>query len=224
MDLFYNTDLRNYEKKLKSYVGLNGKIVVDYTFKAELLKNNVPLFLTQAEYNERQNIIRDIPVDMSFRDYLASEFGFCAILESYRLNDSYKHRIARLKRKIRDLLLIDSNFYFLTFTFTDSVLFSTSPNSRRQYVRKWLKSNCIDFVGNIDFGEKNHREHYHALVCCDRVDTKTWLKNGAMNFEKIYLDSKIDEKLAKYINKFMYHAIKETTKRQHIIYKRNVKE
>lgn len=218
MDLLYNTDLRRYEKKLKSYLSINRSI--DYSYKAKLLSDNVPLFLTQAEYNERQEIIRDLPVDMSFRDYLASEFGFCAILESYRLNDSYKHRIARLRRKISDIICNNSNIFFLTFTFNNSCLNSTDSDTRRTYVRRWLKDNTIDFVGNIDFGEKNHREHYHALVCCDRVDTSIWLKNGAMNFEQVHLDNKIDEKLAKYINKFMYHAIKETTKRQHIIYSR----
>ena len=218
MDLLYYNDLRRYEKKLKSYMSLNN--TCDYNYKAKLITDNVPLYLTQANFNEKQAIIRDLPIDTTYRDYLSSEFGFCAMLEAYRLNDSYKHRIARLRKKILNILLIDSNIYFLTFTFKDSVLLNTSSDTRRQYVRKWLKKNCIDFVGNIDFGEKNHREHYHALVSCDRVDTSSWLKNGAMNFEVVHLDSKVDEKLAKYINKFVYHAIKETTKRQHLIYKR----
>lgn len=218
MDLLYNADLRRYEKKLKSYISINKSI--DYSYKAKLLSNNVPLYLTQAEYNERQEIIRDLPVDMSFRDYLASEFGFCAILESYRLNDSYKHRIARLRKKISDIISIDSNIFFLTFTFNNLCLNNTDSNTRRKYVRRWLKDNTINYVGNIDFGEKNHREHYHALVACNRVDTSSWLDHGAMNFEQVHLSDKVDEKLAKYINKFMYHAIKETTKRQHIIYSR----
>ena len=221
MDLLYNSDLRRYENKLKSYIGLEHKGVSDYSYKAELLKSEVPLYLSQADYNERQLIIRDLPVDLSFRDYLAKEYGFCAILESYRLNNSYNHRISRLRKKISDLIVSDNNIFFLTFTFKNEVLYNTSSESRRKYVRRWLKSNCDDFVGNIDFGEKNHREHYHAIVSCDRVDTKTWLKNGALNFEQVHLDSSIDEKLAKYINKFVHHAIKETTKRQHIIYKRS---
>lgn len=223
MNILYETDIRRYEKTLKSFLGLDHMNTSDYVYKSKLLKNNVPLYLTQAQYNERQEIIRDLPINSNFRDSLADKFGFCAILESYRLNDSYKHRISRLRGKISKLLSSDSNFYFLTFTFKDSILDSTDFDTRRQYVRRWLSKNCIDYIGNLDYGEKNHREHYHALISCDRVDTKTWLKNGALNFEKVYIDSTIDDKLAKYINKFMYHAIKETTKRQHIIYKRSIK-
>ena len=220
MDLLYFSDLRRYEKKLKSYLSLNSTI--DFSYKAKLLKDNVPLYLTQACFNEKQEILRDLPVNTSFRDYLSDEFGFCAMLEAYRLNDSYKHRILRLRKKILNVIMQSHNIFFLTFTFKNSVLKSTDSYTRRRYVQRWLKSNCYDYVGNIDFGEKNHREHYHALVSIDRVDTHSWLINGAMNFEQVYLDKNIDEKMAKYINKFMYHAIKETTKRQHLIYKRNI--
>lgn len=219
MELIYYKDLRRYEKTLKQYSSLNN--TCDYSYKAKLLDKNLPLYLTQAHFNERQEILRDLPVDTSFRDTLADSFGFCAMLESYRLNDSYKHRIARLREKISSIIYNYDNLFFLTFTFKDKVLNNTDYDTRRQYVRRWLKKYCFDYVGNVDYGEKNHREHYHALVACDRVDTSSWLSKGAMNFERVRLDEKIDDKMAKYINKFVYHAIKETTKRQHLIYKRN---
>lgn len=219
MDIIYLTDLRNYEKKLKSYILLNNN-TCDFNYKASVLNNNIPMFLNQALHNEKEYIYRDLTPDTSFRDYLSDTFGFCSILESFRLNDSYKHRVLRLRHKISNIIYNYDNIFFLTFTFKDSVLNNTDSFTRRRYVQRWLKSNCFDFVGNIDYGEKNHREHYHALVSCNRVDTSSWLKNGAMNFELVHLDEKIDEKMAKYINKFVYHAIKETTKRQHLIYKR----
>ena len=93
MNILYETDIRRYEKALKSFLGLEYKNTCDYNYKSLLLKNNVPLYLTQAQYNEKQEIIRDLPINTSFRDSLADKFGFCAILESYRLNDSYKHTI-----------------------------------------------------------------------------------------------------------------------------------
>lgn len=222
MQIDYYKSLRDYEKKLKSFVGLSNKNTSDFCYKADLLKNNVPLLLSQCHHDERQFLSRDLPYNTNLRDYLADKFGFCSILESYRLNDSYKHRILRIRKKILDIVVNYDNIFFITLTFTDETLDKTQKHIRRKYVQRWLKKYSFDYVGNIDYGEKNHREHYHALISTDRVDYKTW-EYGAINFEKVRLDDKIDDKLAKYVNKFMYHAIKETTKREHLIYKRSVK-
>ena len=221
MNLVYTTELRAYEKKLKEYLGLEKSNTCDYSYKAKLLNDNLPSLVNSVSRIEKEFIKRDLVVDTLSRDTLSEMFGFCAMLESYRLQDSYKHRVARLRCKILDILTNDSNTFFLTFTFRDSTLKTTSEKSRRDYVRKWLKSNTLDYVANIDYGEKNHREHYHALVSCDRVDTSKWFDLcGAMNFEQVHITENCDKKLALYINKFMYHAIKETTKRQHILYSR----
>ena len=104
MQIDYYKNLRDYEKKLKSYVGLSHKNTSDYVYKAELLANNVPLFLSQSHHDERQFLARDLPFHDTLRDYLADKFGFCSLLESYRLNDSYKHRILRIRKKILDIV------------------------------------------------------------------------------------------------------------------------
>ena len=120
MELIYYRDLRRYEKSLKRYESI--KNFCDYKYKADLLSNNLPLYLTQAHFNERQEILRELPIDTTFRDNLAEKFGFCAMLESYRLNDSYKHRILRLREKISNIIYNYDTLFFITFTFTDSTL------------------------------------------------------------------------------------------------------
>ena len=78
------------------------------------------------------------------------------------------------------------------------------------------------YVANIDYGSKNKREHYHALINCDKVDFKSWRKYGNINAKRVRnKDIESDKtKLSKYIAKLSNHAIKETTKRSCLIYSR----
>lgn len=102
---------------------------------------------------------------------------------------------------------------FLTLTFTDKVLNSTTQETRRRYVSRWLKSKSDYYIANIDYGSENEREHYHAIINC-RVDN-SW-EYGAINFKQI--TNKNEKALAKYINKLTNHAIKATTKQNKVIY------
>lgn len=126
----------------------------------------------------------------------------------------------RLKKTIKHMLETSENCVFLTFTFTDDVLATTSPKTRRTYVSRFLKEQSTQYVGNIDFGGKNGREHYHA-VCNSLVCPKEWVY-GALNVQRVrYNPEKPDvTKLAKYVAKLSNHAIKETTKRCALIYSR----
>ena len=140
--------------------------------------------------------------------------------EAERVAHSNYEQTKRLKKRIERMLTTSKNCVFLTFTFTDDVLAKTSSETRRQYVRKWLKQVSSKYVANIDFGGKNGREHYHG-VCDSRVDPKTW-SYGACNVQKVRYNpnDKSGVKLAKYVAKLTNHAIKETTKRCHLIYSR----
>ena len=77
----------------------------------------------------------------------------------------------------------------------------------------------MNYVANVDYGAKNHREHYHAVVMCDNIDHKSW-RYGAINFKRINYDADIDtiNKLSMYVAKLTNHAIKETCKRCYLIY------
>lgn len=222
IDLVYLNELKRYENTLKRYDTNNPKKINKYAFQSEILDKNIPSLIKTMQKREYQYVVRDLPVDFNMRNWLAEQFGFCQVLEAYRMNENYKKRIQRLKSKITELFYFNEskNLYFLTFTFTDKCLNKTDDLKRRRYVREWLNDNTTNFVANIDFGEEKGREHYHALVNADYIDTKEWLKHGALSFEKVKVNIKSVDKMAKYINKFLNHAIKETTKRQHIIYKR----
>ena len=105
---------------------------------------------------------------------------------------------------------------FLTLTFTDEVLRKTTENTRRQTIRRYLKSFGFPYVANIDYGKKNGREHYHAVIQTDHVDYSAYTY-GAINGEKIH-SAEDYVKLSKYVAKLTNHAIKQTNKRQVIIY------
>lgn len=112
---------------------------------------------------------------------------------------------------------------FLTLTFTDSTLNSTNSLTRRKYVTRFLKENCIEYVSNIDFGGKKGREHYHALVLVNgKLDYKKW-KYGALNGKKVACSDTDIERTSRYVSKLSNHAIKETTKQSRLIYSRNNK-
>lgn len=135
--------------------------------------------------------------------------------ESKKINKADLNRNVRLKKRITKYLNM-GKCLFLTLTFTDDVLANTSEDTRRQYVRKWLKKYSSYYVANIDFGDENEREHYHAIIRYDRIGPKEW-PYGHSKIKRIRYTTDAP-KLSKYISKLTNHAIKETTKRHALIY------
>lgn len=139
--------------------------------------------------------------------------------EAYRVNDASYHRTKRLKEKIKRMITSGSCI-FLTLTFTDKVLDSTSQETRKRYIKRALKTMSDTYIANIDYGSKKEREHYHAIVLADRVDHNTW-KYGNIDFERVRVEQEDSPvKIAKYITKLTNHAIKETVKQNRLIYSR----
>ena len=137
--------------------------------------------------------------------------------EAKKINHASYKRANRLKQRISKIIQKDS--LFLTFTFKDEVLQSTNPDTRKRYVTRFLNAFNVPYVANIDFGSKHGREHYHAILQMPRINLTEW-KYGGLNGKSIR-NTNDDVKLAKYISKLTNHAIKETTKRQAIIYSRD---
>lgn len=147
--------------------------------------------------------------------YLYTNYSKNEIKEGFRvLNNKYK-RTKRLRDRI--FSFFDKDCLFLTLTFNNKTLKNTSFETRRQYVRKFLKSYSDKYVANVDFGEKYGREHYHAVIQCDHVDHNTW-HFGSINFRKINVNSISAYKLSEYVDKLTHHAIKKTCKRYALIY------
>lgn len=101
---------------------------------------------------------------------------------------------------------------FLTVTFDDHCLESSSQSSRHQFVYRWLSEHCLEYVANIDFGSKNGREHYHAVVVPkeNKIDFHTW-KYGAVNCKHFGNSTTDRRKVAKYITKLVNHSQKYTS-------------
>jgi hypothetical protein len=117
----------------------------------------------------------------------------------------------RVRSGVRSILSADYKL-LVTLTFTDDCLGSTSAETRRTYVRKYLSSQSDRYIANRDFGKQNGREHYHAIVRAVSIDFTAW-KHGTVNAKPI--NPRQDKKeacsrLSKYIDKLTAHAVKDT--------------
>ena len=225
--MLYEKDLRKYEKWLK--IKANVSDSVDYTYKGTIISNKINQFVNKLTWHEHLNRVynafgistyyeyTDDSIDIMYNS-LADKFGFCSILESIRVNDAKKHKVSRLRDRVESIISYNSSL-FVTLTFTDKVLSSTSDKTRRRYVVRFLKKYTLNYVANVDFGARNHREHYHAVILADKIDHKAW-PYGAINFKRIHYDCDKDtiNKLSLYVAKLTNHAIKETCKRCYLIY------
>ena len=142
-------------------------------------------------------------------------------IKLHSMNYNRYKRVLYLRNKVSDIVL-NGKAIFLTLTFTDDVLASTSVETRRKYVRRYLKEECEKYCANIDFGSQNGREHYHAIISAknDSADLHKW-QYGAINAQRIRASENDCKKTCKYIAKLTAHAIKESTGHAYrIIYSR----
>lgn len=159
----------------------------------------------------------NFPYIRSWLHELIEPFGS----ELQRISNADYERNKRLHNRITEILAVGENPCFVTFTFNDETFERLNSDSRRQAVFRYLKKHCNIYVANIDFGEKNGREHYHAV--CDCHPSCLWnseLHNGFIQVQQIRLKDATPVRLSKYISKLTNHAIKATTRRTAIIYSR----
>ena len=205
--------------------------MIDYHFKSEVLKSGLPKLQKQVSQSLYFNINGKLPFTkytfdeaLNLYKYFYNNY-FDEWKEATRINHASFERTLRLRKRITKILEASQNpeynAIFLTLTFTDKTLNSTSDETRRKYVRRFLKDNCICYVANKDFGARNGREHYHAAVLIKgKINYSKW-KYGCLNGQKIRLNCMSDIRVAKYIAKLTNHAIKETCKRNVLIYSRS---
>lgn len=141
--------------------------------------------------------------------YLLENYTLPVHIANRILNNVQSKRV-RLKKFIKKML--DSGeCLFLTCTFTDNLLKRTSYVTRRRYIQRFLKSYNTNAVANIDFGEKKHREHYHAILQNDFINANDY-KYGNLDIARINYTGVACTKLTRYITKLTYHALKKSTK------------
>lgn len=216
------------------------KRYIDYAFKSYVLREHSDLLIkakkaTIVDYaiNELDNNGVVLPVLRNSKEPLmnVNDLWFYCVdngltkefKECFKINHASYKRTKRLKERIENMLL-NGSCLFVTLTFNDDTLNTTTAKERRVAVCRFLKTFNCKYVANIDFGSKNHREHYHAVINCDKISLKGWRKYGNINVKRVRNKNiKSDKtKLAKYICKLTNHAIKETTNRSSLIYSRNM--
>lgn len=205
---------------------------IDYEFKSQVLKNCQDILAEQRaisfsiyshESFETWGVIYKCKYDyqtaLEKRSFFEQNYPK-EWKEATKINRAFYERLKRLKRKITEMLE-SGQVLFLTLTFTDKTLENTSPATRRRYVARYLASFNAKFIANIDFGAKNGREHYHAVIGAENIDLKAY-KLGAIHCQRVRKASNPTQ-LSKYVAKLTNHAIKETTKRSCLIYSREEK-
>lgn len=151
---------------------------------------------------------------------LIKEFGHFEWRLAETINHSKYKRVGRIKKRVKNIVL-SGNAIFVTLTFTDSVLKATSDETRKKYIKRYLKENSLIYVANKDFGATNGREHYHAIVSSPtKLNLSHWNQYGAINVKRIRSSEKDLTKVSKYVAKLTNHAIKETALNQRLIYSR----
>lgn len=221
---------------------------VDYLFKSQVLKSGLCEKVRQSSYKEHaivqalENGIYKKILDDNSVPRLEEIFGECAFSghiadfnEAIKINSAFYHRVKRLKTRVSKMLK-KGPCLFLTFNFTDEAL-EMDFSKRRDIVRRFLKQYNTLYIANADYGSTDEyidrhgnvrkgtgREHYHALIQTDFVNTHSWLEKGIgrIDVERVRIKQHEEDvcKLSKYISKLTNHAIKETTKRSAIIYSR----
>lgn len=197
------------------------KVFYAYKLKAKLIKlglTDLVKKFDKSEYIRYSEGIVDEIIDNEFINAVQT-YGYKAILESRKINNATYSRVKRLKRRIARLLSC-GKCIFATLTFNDDTMSKTDVDTRRKYVTRYLKSISNHYVANIDYGVDDlytHREHYHALIFIDFVESK-W-EYGYSWYERVHNSN--SRGIACYISKLTNHAIKDSTRRNHIIYSRS---
>lgn len=201
--------------------------MVDYSLKAKVIESGLTIlerkfskmtFLKSIESDEKMPLSEE-EYEALYELWTRDEEAHNLIKEAHKVNNASYKRRKRLAMRITLMMLL-GDCIFLTLTFKDDILNNTSKETRRRYVSRFLKSHSDWYVANIDYGSINHREHYHAVIKCDKVDNTAW-PYGSIDFERVKVSDNSSKRLAKYVCKLTNHAIKETTKRNYCIYSRN---
>ena len=200
--------------------------MIDYEYKARLMEEGLPDLSKQVAASQWIHYAHLEPKAYTMPLYTANAVD--TIMnndrpddwrECKKINHAEFARSTRLYHRVESIIK-DNGGIFLTLTFSDDTLATTSAKTRKAYVQRYLKSLNARYVANIDFGGKKGREHYHAVVSLPKVDYKPWHDYGAIKGEKIAVKDVTPLKLGKYISKLSNHAIKATARCCKVIYSR----
>lgn len=194
-----------------------------YDLKQYIISNNIHKIVNNLRYKQYIQSVCNVIDDNTYQEIenFTNYYSKDILKLADKINGNFYKRKSRLRNRITRML-DTGNCLFITLTFNDIVLNKSSYDIRRRYVREFLKEYSDYYIANIDFGEKNGREHYHAILLADKVSNRSW-RYGAINFKKIHKDKKSIEAISLYVNKLSNHALKKSTGRSFpLIYSRQV--
>ena len=151
----------------------------------------------------------------------------------FQLINAKKIKANRIRKQIQYYALRGYPIIFGTFTFNEEAL-KLNPKYRKEIITRELNKNpnIVDYIGNIDFGKENEREHYHYIIFCKKdfmpiinehkniINLNINYNKGHSFYEEVNNDKTDFAKIGNYINKLPYHALKRN-KFEKMIYKRN---
>ena len=177
----------------------------DFELKEVILDNGL-----DREYDKAH--LKAFQGDSSALECFRSTYGAELSRVASNVTKSQYRKYKRVRERTTDIV-ISSQAVFLTLTFSPKTLSNTSEATRRKYVRRYLKSQSPEYVANIDYGNKNEREHYHAVVYSpnQKIDLAPWRKYGFIFADKVRTKQASEKRLAKYITKLTRHALKKST-------------
>ena len=162
----YKNHRRTCKKRLESNLLLRN-FVVELDNTTNIVENaGYYSYCTYKQFDRtfdtQQTALRNIAKNNI--DNFVDTYGVECFNAVNRLRDSMKKRKQRVKKRIRYMLANYSEVVFLTLTFRNDVLHSTTLEQRKKEVTDFLKKIHHSYIANIDFGKKNGREHYHCVV------------------------------------------------------------
>lgn len=130
-------------------------------------------------------------------------------------------KVSRVKKRLVYLFSRYNYLWFCTFTFNDNLL-NKCERTKRDTIKLVLNNLDFKYILNVDYGTKTERQHFHCVVATNfDLDLNLFIKKYYPCFclaQKIDLNEKSVSCVSKYINKLTNHSIKESTKKQRIVY------
>lgn len=192
---------------------------------SQAMKDNA---IRKIALKRRENLQKNVYDDTGeidiFTTYQQKQAEQDELLLEYRLYKANERRRANIKARITRMVKTNKAL-FLTLTFSDKMFErECMAETRRRYITRFLKEQCVEYVANIDFGSKKEREHYHAVVVPkNKIDFAKYrtLFDSNINAKRIILDEQSIKLVGRYINKLTNHALKENGFYKRLIFSRN---
>lgn len=180
--------------------------VGDFSLKGEVLSSG----LDKAYSAARKWAFRG---DCSRLEYLRASFAPDLLRVARNVEQGQRTKYVRCRDHVAGLVA-SPKAYFVTLTFKPECLASTSEKTRRRYVSRALKAiGGAEYIANIDYGRERQREHYHAIVVCEkRPHFQCWREScGYVKVKRVGKTDRDLRKVVLYTTKLARHSLKEST-------------